>query len=58
MALTALICSLVNGLYKITTESIKLALDVEQFGTSSDLIISASNVQKVSYFILSSIYPH
>ena len=33
---TALIYSLINGLYKITTESIKLVLDVEQYGISSD----------------------
>ena len=30
--LTGLIYSLVNDLYKITTESIKLILDVKQFG--------------------------
>ena len=34
--LTSLIYSLVNGLYKFTTESIKLVLDVEQFVASSD----------------------
>ena len=34
--LTALIYSLVNGLYNITTESIKLVLEVEQSGVSSD----------------------
>ena len=48
-ALTALILSLVNGLYKITTESIELVLDVEQFGMRTDLIVIALNVQKVSY---------
>ena len=41
------IYTLVNGLYKITTESIKLVLDVEQFNTS-DLIIPTPDVQKVS----------
>ena len=39
-----------SGLYKITTESIKLILDFEQFGASSDLIVLTPNVQKVSYF--------
>ena len=34
--LIALIYSLVNGLYKITSESIKLVLNVEQYGISSD----------------------
>ena len=46
---TALIYSLVNDLCKITTESIKLILDVEQFGVSSDLIVPTGNVQKVSF---------
>ena len=50
--LTALIYSLVNGLYKITTESIKLILDAEQSGASSDLIIPTCDVQKVSFFLL------
>ena len=47
--LTALIYSLVNGLYKITTESKKLVLDVEQFDVSSDYIIPTHNAQKVSF---------
>ena len=34
--LTALIYSLVNDLYKTTTESIKLVLDLGQFGISSN----------------------
>ena len=34
---TTLIYSLINGLYNITIESIKLILDVEQFGASNDL---------------------
>ena len=34
--LTALIYSLVNGLIKISTESLKLVLDAEQSGASSD----------------------
>ena len=37
-----------NGLYKITIESIKLKLDVKQFGMSNDLIIPTPDVQKVS----------
>ena len=41
--------SLVNSLYKITTESIKLVLDVEQFGAGSTLIVPTYNVQKVSF---------
>ena len=45
--LTKLIHSLVNGLYKITTESIKLVLDPEQFGVSSNLIVTTCDVQKV-----------
>ena len=44
--LTALIYSLVNGLYNITTESINFMLDVEQFGMGSNFI----DVHKVSYF--------
>ena len=48
--LTALIYSLVNGLYKITTESIKVVLDAEKSGASSDLIVPIRDVQKVSYF--------
>ena len=38
-----------NGLYKITTESIKLVLDVKQFGASSNLIVHIHDVQKVSF---------
>ena len=34
--LTALTYSLVNGLYKIITESIKPVLDVKQYGVSND----------------------
>ena len=49
------IYSLVNGLYKIITESIKL---IEQFGASSDLIIPTHDVQKVSSFFLSSSTHH
>ena len=56
--LTALIYSLVNGLYKITTESIKLILDAEQSGANSDLIVPTRDVQKVSYFSSSSTHPH
>ena len=55
--LTALIYSLVNGLFKITTESLKLVLDAEQSGANSDLIVPTSDVQKVSFF-LSSSYTH
>ena len=33
-----------------TAESIKLVLDVEQFGMSSDLIVPTFSVQKVSFF--------
>ena len=47
-----MIYSLVNGLYKITTESMKFVLDAEQSGASSDLIVPTHNVQKVSFFIL------
>ena len=50
--LTALIYSLVNGLNKITTESIKLILDIEQFGEG--LILPTRTVQKMSFFFLSS----
>ena len=42
--------NLVNSLYKITTECIKLILNIEQFGISSDLIVSTPDVQK--YFLL------
>ena len=45
-----MIYSLVNGLYKITTESIKIALHAEQSGAISDLIVPTCDVQKVSYF--------
>ena len=45
-----MIYSLVNGPYKITTESIKLVLDSEQSGATSDLIVPTHDVQKVSYF--------
>ena len=38
--------------YKITTVSIKLVLDVEQFGVSSDLIVPTRDVQKVSFSFL------
>ena len=50
--LTALIYSLVNGLYiyKITTESMKLVLDAEQSGANNDLTVPTRDVQKVSYF--------
>ena len=47
--------SLVNGLYKITAESIKLLPDVVQFGASSDLIILTLNIQKV--FVLYTLVP-
>ena len=49
--LTALIYSLVNALYKITTKSIKIVLDVEQSGASCDLINPTRDVQKVSFFL-------
>ena len=58
--LTTLIYSLVNGLYKITTASIKLILDAEQSGASSNLNIPTCNVQKVSdfsFFSSSSTHP-
>ena len=42
--------SLVNGLYIITTESIKLALDVEQFDASSDLIVPPPIYRKCHSF--------
>ena len=44
------IYSLVNGLFKISTESLKLVLDAEQSGASSDLIVPTCDVQKVSFF--------
>ena len=44
---TTLPYSLVNGIYKMTTESIKLVLDMEQFRMGSDLIIPTPDVQKV-----------
>ena len=47
-----MVYSLVNGLYKINTESMKFVLDAEQSGASSDLIVPTHNVQKVSFFIL------
>ena len=50
--LTTVIYSLVYGLYKITTESIKLVLDAEQSGAGSDLIVPTRDVQKVSYSFL------
>ena len=55
--LITLIHVLVNGLYKITTESIKLILDVEQFDMSSNLIIPTLDVQKChfSFFYVSSL---
>ena len=49
--------SLVNGLYRITTESIKLVLDAEQSGASSDLIAPTHDVQKASYTSSSSTHP-
>ena len=39
-------------LYKIITESIKLILDAEQSGASSDLIVLTRDVQKVSFSLL------
>ena len=51
--LTALIYSLVNGLFKISTKSLKLILDAEQYGASSDLIVPTHDVQKVSFFLSS-----
>ena len=48
--------SLVNGLIKISTESIKLILDAEQSGASSDLIVPTRDVQKVSFFLSSSMH--
>ena len=39
------------SMYKITTESIKLVLTIEQFGMSSDLIVPTCDVQKVSLFL-------
>ena len=47
--LTALIYSLVNGLYKVTTKSIKFVCDVEQFGASSDFSVPTPDVQKVPF---------
>ena len=49
--LTALIYSLVNGLCKITTESIKPVLDVEQFGTSSNSIVPILTYRKCHLFL-------
>ena len=43
--------SLINGLYNITTESIKPVLNVEQFGANSDLVIHTTDVQKVSFLL-------
>ena len=48
--------SLVNGLFKVTTESIKFVLDAEQSGASSDLL-SLSSMYKMSHFS-SSTHPH
>ena len=56
--LTTLIYSLVNGLFKISTESLKLVLDAEQYGASSDLIVPTHDVQKVSFFLSSSFSMH
>ena len=47
------IYSLVNGLFKIITESLKLVLDTEQSGASSDVIVPTRDVQKVSFFLSS-----
>ena len=49
--------SLVNGLIKISTESLKLILHAEQSGASSNLIVPTRDVQKVSFFISSSTHP-
>ena len=54
----ALIYSLVNGLFKISTEPLKLILDAEQSGASSNLIVPTHDVQKVSFFLSSSTHPH
>ena len=48
--LTALIYLLANGLYKITTESTQLILDVEKFGASSDLIDPTQCTESVIVF--------
>ena len=53
--LTTLIYSLVNGLYKVNTESTKLILDAEQFGVSSNLIVSTL-VYRKCHFLLSFSY--
>ena len=39
--------------FKISTESLKLVLDAEQCGASSDLMVPTRDVQKVSFFLSS-----
>ena len=36
--------------FKMSTESLKLVLDAEQSGASSDLIVPTRDVQEVSFF--------
>ena len=43
--------------FKISTESLKLVLDAEQCGASSDLMVPTRDVQKVSFFLSSSMHP-
>ena len=48
--LTALMYVLVNVLYMITIETIKLVLDVEQFGARAIWNVPAPNIQRLSPF--------
>ena len=47
-----IVISLVNSLFKISAKSLKLVLDAEQSGASSNLIVPTRNVQKMSFFFL------
>ena len=47
-----------NGLYKITTESIKFILDAEQSDASSDLIVPTHNEESVIFSSPSSYSTH
>ena len=42
----------VNDLFKIITESLKLVLDAEQSGASSDLVLPTRDVQSVIFSFL------
>ena len=55
---TILIYSLVNGLYNITIESIKLILDVEQFGVSNNLIVPTPITENGIFSLYASLLRH